>query len=647
MVERPRVLVETIESIAYLDGQTPRPEPVGTGFLYHLHFKESMKLPFRERIKNGPILCDGAMGTLMDLYEYEELPHELQNLKNPDIVERIHREYIRAGSEIIESNTFSANRFRLSQFHLEDKLREINKAGVEIARRAAGDDVYVAGAVGPIGKLLEPIGKVTRKQVQDAFKEQIEVLLESGVDLLMLETFVSVQELDEAISAAKELTDLPLIAQKAFAEDGAILSGSFPLEVVEHILSRGVDVVGANCTVGPQRMFGIIRSIHKEGVILSAQPSAGIPTLLNGRSIYHTTPEYLATYAKELVESGVTLVGGCCGSTPAHIAAMARAITGLKVGRPSVREKPKSVSIAERPRSASRRDDRSNFAKNIGKRFMTSVELDIPRGIDMSTVVEGARYLHQRGIDAINITDGARARLRMSSIAISTMVQKEVGIEAMTHLATRDRNMIGLQAELLGAHAFGLRNILCITGDPASIGDYPHASSVFDIDSIGLIRAVSSMNAGQDLMGNSIEQNTSFLIACAGNPVADDMEGEIKKLTQKAEAGAHVIFTQPVYEMKDLEQFLKRIESLHLHLMLGVLPLRSAKHAEFLHNEIPGMLIPDHIRDRMRNAEHGPTAGLDIAKSFLREAKSMIQGAYLMPPFQKYQIVDDLLEVIR
>ena len=607
-----------------------------------------MKKPFRKRVEEGPILCDGAMGTLLDLYEYDEKPHEIQNLRNPDIVERVHREYIEAGSEIIETNTFSANRFRLSQYHLEDKVREINLKGVEIARRAAGEDVYVAGAVGPVGRLLEPVGKIRRQEARNAFKEQIAALLEGGVDLLILETFVSIQELDEAIQAAKELTDLPIIAQKAFAEDGAILSGTFPIEVVEHIIQQGVDVVGANCTVGPQRMFSIIRNMHKDGVILSAQPAAGIPTLLDGRSIYHTTPEYLASYAKELVESGVTIIGACCGSTPAHIAAMAKAIRGLHVGKPGLPARAVSVKTRERTRQVTRFEDRSNFARNIGKKFMTTVELDIPRGIDMTTLVEGARYVHQRGIDAVNITDGARARLRMSSVAISALIQREVGIEAITHLATRDRNMIGLQAELLGAHAFGLRNILCISGDPTNIGDYPHATSVFDVDAAGLIRAVKSMNEGTDLLGNSIGQATSFFIACAVNPVADDMERELAKLEKKVEAGADVLFSQPIYEMQTLERLLKRIEHLQKPLMLGILPLRGTKHAEFLHNEVPGMKIPDAVREQMRKSgEHGPQVGIEIAKTFLVEAKRLVAGAYMMPPFQKYHVVDELLEVIR
>lgn len=595
------------------------------------------------------------MGTLLDVHGHQERPHEIQNLKNPSVVEQVHREYLDAGAEIIETNTFSANRLRLAQFHLEDKLVEINRRAVEIARAAAGDRAYVAGAVGPSGKLLEPIGKLRFSEARSAFREQIEILASSGVDLLILETFVSLQELDEAISAAQEVCDLPIVAQKAFPEDGSILSGSFPIEVVEHILSRGVDVVGANCTVGPQRMFSIIRTMYKDGVILSAQPAAGIPTLLNGRPVYHTSPDYLAAYARELVEAGVTLIGACCGSTPAHIRAMRKVLDDLqrRLAAPdakdqSVKARRPEVRIAPSPPAAQGPDTRSLFARNIGKKFLTSVELDIPRGLDMTPVLDGARYLHNLGIDAINVTDGARARLRMSSVAISALIQREVGIETMTHLATRDRNMIGLQAELLGAHVLGLRNILCITGDPTSIGDYPHATSVFDVDSTGLLRAVHSMNEGSDLMGNTIEQRTSFLIACAANPRADDMEGEIRKLERKIEAGAEMMYTQPIYEMKTLEQFLKKTESWHIPVMLGILPLRSFKHAEFLHNEIPGMIIPDNVRERLRSdSDRASTTGVELAAGFLREAKDLVAGAYLMPPFKKYDIVPQILEQIR
>jgi homocysteine S-methyltransferase len=614
----------------------------------------SSKIPFRERIKQGPILCDGAMGTLLDLYEYPELPHEIQNIKNPDIVSRIHREYIEAGAEIIQTNTFSANRYRLAQFHLEESIEEINRAGVEIARAAAGDSVYVAGSVGPTGKLLEPVGKLQLMKARDAFREQIEILVRAGVDLLILETFVSLSELDEAITAAKETTDLPIVAQKAFPEDGAILSGSFPIEVAEHLLARGVDVVGANCTVGPQRMFGIIRSMYKEGVVMSAQPAAGIPTLLNGRSIYHATPDYLAAYAKELVQGGVTLIGACCGSTPAHIRAIKRVLEELhnQSAEVKVKQHPtekahsrEQVVVEEVAGSGER--DRSRFARNIGKKFLTTVELDIPRGLDVSPLIEAARELQRFGIDAVNITDGARARLRMSSIALSYLIQQQAGIEAITHLATRDRNMIGLQAELLGAHALGLRNILCITGDPTNIGDYPQASSVFDIDSPGLIRAVKSMNEGRDLMGNTIEGRTSFLIACAVNAMANNLDHEIEKLERKITAGAEIAFSQPMYDMRTLELLLNRIDRWHLPLMLGILPLRSYKHADFLHNEIPGMAIPRDIREKLRQAgEKAGDVGIELATSFLNEAKAHVAGVYLMPPFQKYSMVPKILEGI-
>jgi methionine synthase / methylenetetrahydrofolate reductase(NADPH) len=609
-----------------------------------------MKKPFRERIKEGLIICDGAMGTLLDLYEYDELPHEIQNIKNPDIIERIHREYIAAGSEIIETNTFSANRLRLSQFHLQDKVREINLRGVEIARRAAGEHIYVAGSVGPTGMLLEPIGTVKRQEARDAFKEQLEILLEAGIDLIMLETFVSMNELDNALSTAKELTDLPIVAQKAFAEDGAILSGSFPIEVIEHLIEQGADVVGANCTVGPQRMFSIIRNLHKEDVILAAQPAAGIPTLLNGRSVYHTTPQYLADYAKELVESGVTLIGACCGSTPAHIRAIADAVRGIKVGKqePKIAVKDNApLPIKPEPMYYVETSRWSKFARNVGKKLMVSVELDIPRGLDITSALEGAQYLYERKIDAVNVTDGARARLRMSSVAVSAQIQQRVGIEVMMHLAARDRNLIGLQAELLGAYALGVRNVLCITGDPTGIGDYPQATSVFDVDSIGLIRAVNAMNHGTDIMGNPIGNPTSFYITCAANPSADDLDHEIEKCEKKAEAGTNMFYTQPIFEMKTLETFLKRIEHLRVPVMLGIIPLRSYKHADFLHNEVPGMRIPEKFREMMRNTgKDASKVGVKLSMDFIKEAKDAVAGIYMMPPFQKYNVVDELMSVL-
>jgi methionine synthase / methylenetetrahydrofolate reductase (NADH) len=610
-----------------------------------------MKKPFRDRLKDGVIVCDGAMGTLLELYEYAETPPEIHNIKNPDIVERAHREYIEAGAEIIETNTFSANRMRLEAYHLADKLADINRSAVEIAKRAAGEVVYVAGAVGPTGRLLEPLGRTKIADISKAFKEQIEILIKGGVDLLILETFLDLNELDAAIDAAKEISrDIPIIAQKTFSEDGAILATDFPVEVVRHIKSKGVDVVGSNCTVGPQRMYGIIKSMSSEDLILSAQPAAGIPTLVDGRSIYHATPEYLATYAKQLVEAGVTIIGACCGSTPSHIRAIAEAVRGLKFDRsgepsasgPAISVKKKGIKPLATEKV------RSELSKRIGKKFITTLELDIPRGLDISSVIEGARFCKQNGFDAVHITDGARARIRMSSIAISRIVQQEVGIEAITHLATRDRNMIGLQAELLGAEALGLRNILVITGDPAKIGDLPQAKSVFDVDSVGLIKIMKNMNCGQDSVGNPIGEPTSFMIACAANPSADNFDYEIEKLSRKVASGAEVIITQPIYEVGMFERFIKAVEPLHTPVVIGVLPLRSHKHAEFLHHEIPGINIPAKVRERMlRAGENAIQVGIDISAEFLHEIKPAVAGAYFLPPFKKYEVAVRVIEAAR
>ncbi len=603
-----------------------------------------MKKPFRERLKDGVIVCDGAMGTLLELYKYDEIPPEIHNIKNPDIVERAHHEYIQAGAEIIETNTFSGNRMRLEAYHLADRLNEINRSAVEIARRAAGENVYVAGAVGPTGKLLEPLGKTKIVEVRKVFKEQIEILVKAGVDLLIFETFLDLNELDAAIDAAKEISpDIPIIAQKTFSEDGAILATDFPVEVVRHIKSKGVDVVGSNCTVGPQRMYGIIKSIYSEDVILSAQPAAGIPTLVDGRSIYHAAPEYLATYAKQLVEAGVTVIGACCGSTPSHIKAIAEAVRGVKIERKPAAVKKKLTSGEEL--SKEKFQIRSEFSKKIGKKFITTLELDIPRGLDISSVIEGARFCKEHGFDAVHITDGARARIRMSSFAISHIIQRDVGIEAITHVTTRDRNMIGLQAELLGAHALGLRNILAITGDPAKIGDLPQAKSVFDVDSAGLVKIVKNMNCGRDSVGNTIGEPTSFLIACAANPSADKSDYEIERLERKVESGAEVIITQPVYEINTFEKFIKAVEHMHVPVVVGVLPLRSYKHAEFLHHEIPGIFIPEVVREKMfRAGESAAQVGIEISAQLLHEIKSSVAGAYLLPPFKKYDIAVKVLE---
>ncbi|CUS95845.1 bifunctional homocysteine S-methyltransferase/methylenetetrahydrofolate reductase [Candidatus Kryptobacter tengchongensis] len=615
-----------------------------------------MKKPFLERLLDDrPIICDGAMGTMLDLYEYPEQPRCIHNLLNPDIVARIHREYIEAGAEIIETNTFDANRFRLEFYHLQDKIKEINRAGVEIAKSVAGDDVYVAGSIGPTGKLIEPLGKIKIQQVKDVIKEQAEILISEGVDLIILETFVSLNELDAAIEAVKEISDkIPLIAQKTFPEDGAILATDFPIEVVKHIKGKGVTVVGSNCTVGPQRMFSIIKSMYQDDVILSAQPAAGIPTLVDGRSVYHASPEYLATYAKQLVEAGVKIIGACCGSTPSHIRAIANAVKDLRLKKPKIEIKVKEQGQVETQQERGSKAEvvvleaeSSNFAKKIGKKFLTTVELDIPRGLDISSVIEGAKYLKENGIDAVNITDGARARFRMDPVAISHLVQTKTGIETITHITCRDRNLIGLQGLLLGAWALGVKNILAITGDPTKIGDFPQATTVGDVDSIGLIKILRNMNHGLDAVGNTIGEPTHFLIACAANPTAQNLDYEISRLEKKVEAGAQIVFTQPLYEIQTLELFIKKIEHLKIPVMLGVLPLRSYKHAEFLHNEVPGINIPAWVREKLFLArDDAGKVGIEIASQFLKEAKPLVQGVYLLPPFKKYHIAIEILQKI-
>ncbi len=613
------------------------------------------KKPFIERLLDDkPIICDGAMGTMLDLYEYPEQPRCIHNILNPDIVARIHREYIEVGAEIIETNTFDANRFRLEFYHLQDKIKEINRAGVEIAKSVAGENVYVAGSIGPTGKLLEPLGKVKAQQIKDVIKEQAEILIEAGVDLIILETFVSLNELDAAIDAVREISDkIPLIAQKTFPEDGAILATDFPIEVVRHIKEKGVTVVGSNCTVGPQRMFSIIKAMYQDDVILSAQPAAGIPTLVDGRSVYHASPEYLATYAKQLVEAGVKIIGACCGSTPSHIKAIAEAVKDIRLKKSKIQIEVKQKKESQSSSESSRAEiilsggRKSNFAKSIGKKFLTTVELDIPRGLDISSVIEGAKYLKDNGIDAVNITDGARARFRMDPVAISHLIQSEVGIETITHIACRDRNLIGLQGLLLGAWALGIKNILAITGDPAKIGDFPNATTVLDVDSIGLIRILKNMNHGLDAVGNVIGEPTDFLIACAVNPTAENLDYEISRLEKKVEAGAQIAFTQPLYEIKTLELFIKRIEHLKIQVMLGILPLRSYKHAEFLHNEVPGINIPDWVREKLFLArDDAGKVGVEISAQFLKEAKPLVQGVYLLPPFKKYHLAVEILQKI-
>lgn len=583
---------------------------------------------------------------------FYDQPIEYYNLKQPSAVEHAHREFANAGAELLQTNTEHASPLALHRFGLRDQALEINRKGVWLARTAAAEkELFVGAVVGPVGKYLAPLGPAKHEEVLKSFEEQIAALVEGNPDLLILKSFIELAELELAIQAAKKIApELAIIAQKTFPEDGALLASDYVRKVSTRLKDLGVDVIGTNGTVGPNRILSIVKFFALPGIPLSVQPDIGIPTLVDGKAFYNATPEYVAESAVRLVESGVGIIGAEGGATPEHIRYIVKSLQGIGTGETEL------AVIKVKHEEKILIQDESNFSKfkkNLGKKFLATVELDVPRGLDMSSVTDGAAFLAEHGLDAVNISDGARARLRVSSITLAKIVQDSCGIEVMAHLACRDRNMVGLQSELLGAELMGVRNILAVTGDPAQIGDYPYATSVYDIDAIGLIRAIRSMNEGRDLMGNSVAGKTAnathFLIACGSNPVADDMEREIRRMEQKIAEGCEVIFTQPIFEIPILERWIELLKPFrgNSKLMLGIMPLRSVRHAEFLHYEVPGMNIPDWIHDRLskKNTIDDQSAeGVEICVEFLKQAKSMVDGVYMMPPFKKYQMAVDILE---
>ena len=466
------------------------------------------------------------------------------------------------------------------------------------------------------------------------------------MDLFFLETFADLEELRLAVAAIRELCALPVIAQKTFIEDGETLSAGLPRRVAEQMAQWGVTAFGANCTAGPQRMLSILQGMAEAGDLpLSVLPTAGLPQMVNGQIVYDSTPEYFARYGRQMAEAGARIVGGCCGTTPAHIRALAQAVRGVVPGC-----RRKAVAVRERTEEAqaAAQTQGSRLAEKLGRKYVVTVELDVPRGLDMSPLLRAAETLRDQGCDCIDVSDGARARLRMNPMVIARMVQEYVGIEVMQHFACRDRNLLAIQADLLGGHALGLRNILAVTGDPAQIGDYPTATSVFDVDSIGLVRILRCFNEGVDLAGNPIGGRTAFLVAVAFNPLAPDMAHEVDRLRRKAEEGAHVVYTQPIYEMGVLERAARETDRLNLPLLVGVLPLRSSRHAEFFHNEVPGITIPEPIRQRMAEleADDAKRYGVEQAQEFLRQAKSATAGVYIMPPALSPHVAGQVMEAL-
>jgi homocysteine S-methyltransferase len=578
---------------------------------------------------------------------YDEL-----NLSQPDLIRGIHHDYLQAGAEIIETNTFGANSFRLARHSVADKVRDINRAGVRLAREAAKSfDVWVAGSVGPLGTRIEPLGKTSFQEARDAFREQIQALVESGVDLLILETFGYLEEIHQAMLAARDVhSSIPIVAQVTIDEDGNCLDGSDPQTFTPKLAEWGADVIGCNCSVGPVAMLDAMERVRAlTSLPLAAQPNAGIPRSVDGRNIYLCSPEYMASYARKFVAAGVRLVGGCCGTTPDHIRVMKSALrVGEARGRAAA-ARSSTTQPAPPPIAAVPLEKRSPLgAKLAAGEFATMVEIVPPKGIDVSKEVEGARFLKSVGVDGVNIPDSPRASARMSNQALSLLIQREVGIDAILHYTCRDRNVLCIQSDLLGAAAVGIRNLICITGDPPKMGNYPDATAVFDVDAIGLVNIVHNLNRGLDLGGNSIGVGTGFVIGVGANPGLTDLDEEIRRFEFKVEAGAEYVVTQPVFDLRLLEVFLRRIEHCKIPLIAGIWPLVSVRNAEFMKNELR-VSVPDSILERMARAQNPEAAraeGVAIAREMLMACRQMTQGAQISAPMGRYSSAVDVLEAL-
>lgn len=619
-----------------------------------------MAHPLLERLNDGILLGDGAMGTMLF-----EAGHQLDacldelNLTDPQSVATVHRMYLNSGVDLIETNTFGANRYRLEPHGLADKVRDINRRGVRIAREEreiSGRPVLVAGSVGPTGRTLEPYGTFPKDRAREAFSEQIGALLEGGVDLLIIETMGDLNEMDAAIEAAREASDLPIVALMTFAEDGRTLSGATPQQVVSHLAKLDVDVIGANCSVGPQRLLSVVSRMSREVAELdgkkpwiAAIPNAGWPTKIGSRLIYRSTPEYLAQFADNAIDAGARLIGGCCGTRPEHSASMRKAIDAHSINghvdtSDVAREPAPSPTITLMPA-----EEDTQIKQNLGKRFLRCVEIDPPKGLNPQKAIDGAKMLKDAGVDAINVADSPMARVRMSAMMLCNLIQQQVGIETIIHFTTRDRSLMGLQSELLGAHAAGIRNILALTGDPPSLGEYPDSTPVYDVDSVGLIRVISKMKEGADSAGSSIGRAANFTIACAVDPTKPDLEEEVRRLREKIDAGADFVMTQPIFDVKVWTNFLEiyGVERLPIPVMIGILPLQSSRHAEFLHNEVPGITLSDPARERMRLAgNEGRREGVAMAQELLQELHPLAEGVYLMPSFGRYEVAAEVLDVL-
>jgi len=608
---------------------------------------------FKQALLNRVLVADGAMGT--SLYGkgiflnrcYDEL-----NLSLPALIRDVHQEYLRAGAEIIETNTFGANRKRLAAFGFAEKLRQINQAGVRIAKEVARDQAFVAGAIGPLGVRLEPLGPVSFAEARDLYSEQVSALVEAGADLLIFETFRDLDELREAVLAAREVAgrDIPVIAQFAIEDDGNLEDGTSAANLALALSQWPVDVIGLNCSSGPRVLLEAIETMAPLTTKpISVMPNAGLPVTVEGRNLYLCSPEYMAQYARRFIGAGAKIVGGCCGTTPAHIKEIRNEARSLQPGRHAHSVQVEEPKLAPNAQPVIPAAERSGLGAKLAEgKFVSFVEILPPKGVDAAKEIAGAKLCKDAGIDCINVPDGPRASARLSAQMTCQLIQQHAGIETVLHFCCRDRNILSIQSELLGSHAAGVRNLICITGDPPRMGTYPDATAVFDVDAIGLIRIASNLNRGLDLGGNPMGSQTSLLIGAGANPGSLNLDEELRRLEKKVEAGAEYFVTQPVFDIKLLEVFLERTAQFGIPVIAGVWPLTSFRNAEFMVNELR-VPVPQEYMDRMRHAEDAEAAraaGVAIAQDMVQRARPLTAGVQLSAPFGRYDMAIEVARAI-
>lgn len=610
--------------------------------------------PFVQRLHRGVLLADGAMGTELYARGVEmRRCFELTNLNDPDLVQQIHLDYLQAGAELIETNTFGANRPKLEAHDLADQLYEINRQGGRIARYArdaAGSTAFVAGSIGPLGHPLRPFGDDDEEEARRVYQEQAAALIDGGVDVFILETFGDLNMLCLAVRAIQEISDLPIIAQATFDEDGRTPRGQTVSKVTAALLSREVSALGVNCSVGPQVVSEVAAQMVAEGApFVSAMPNAGMPIRSGGRLMYMATPAYFAEMVPPMAAAGIGIIGGCCGTTPAHIAAMRQALDALQ-GSAEEHVPVEPIVVSARAAEQGEAPTPTSFAQKLAAgKFVTSVELSPPKGFKVSGLLRRGRALAESGlVDAINVTDSPMARVRMGALSACSLLQGSIGIETILHFTTRDRNLMGIEADLIGAHAQGIRNVLALTGDPPSLGDFSQATGVFDVDSIGLVRILSEMKQGRDLLGTEMGYRGAFCVGVAVDPTKPDIVDEARRLHEKVAAGAEFVMTQPIYDLAVWHRFLKVYgTTMEIPVLLGLLPLLSQRHARFLHNELPGITLSEEALGRMERAgAEGRAEGVAMAQEMLIEAKSEFQGVYLMPSFNRHEVALEVLGIL-